>query len=208
MNCRKLYFLFISLLLTITACSSAYDHLRKSEVVLCPVSTFKPVIPYALYATSVDVLNKHLSGLLAVKSVPDSSIYTVFQSEMGLTYFEFEWERNGTFHARNVINKMNKKSVINALRKDFELMLMNNLDTSNVTTFYDQQELYTRYQKGSGFVYRVTDSTCTSLKRMESASKRKTIVEMNMFNTSGIPDSVFISHKNFKFNISLRKIKQ
>ncbi|MBK7852220.1 MAG: hypothetical protein IPJ66_14115 [Bacteroidetes bacterium] len=192
----------------ITACTSAYDHLRKTEVVPCPVSTFKPVIPYAVYSTSVDVLNKHLSGLLAVKSIPDSSIYTVFQSEMGLTYFEFEWERNGTFHARNVISKMNRKSVINALRNDFELMLMNNLDTSNVSTFSDQQDLYTRYQQGSGFVYRVTDSACTSLKRMESASKRKTIVEMNMFNTSGIPDSVFISHKNFKFNISLRKIKQ
>lgn len=208
MNCRTHYFLFISLLLALTACTSAYDHLRKSEVVPCPVSTFKPVIPYALYATSVDVLNKHLSGLLAVKSVPDSSIYTVFQSEMGLTYFEFEWERTGKFHARNVINKMNRKSVINALRKDFELMLMNNLDTSNVMTFSDQQDLYTRYQQGSGFVYRVTDSACSSLKRMESASKRKTIVEMNMFNTTGIPDSVFISHKNFKFNISLRKIKQ
>ncbi|MBL0140447.1 MAG: hypothetical protein IPP86_18275 [Bacteroidetes bacterium] len=208
MNCRTLYFLFISLLLVITACTSAYDHLRKTEVVPCPVSTFKPVIPYAVYSTSVDVLNKHLSGLLAVKSIPDSSIYTVFQSEMGLTYFEFEWERNGTFHARNVISKMNRKSVINALRNDFELMLMNNLDTSNVSTFSDQQDLYTRYQQGSGFVYRVTDSACTSLKRMESASKRKTIVEMNMFNTSGIPDSVFISHKNFKFNISLRKIKQ
>ena len=208
MNCRTLYFLFISLLLELTACTSAYDHLRKSEVVPCPVSTFKPVIPYALYATSVDVLNKHLSGLLAVKSVPDSSIYTVFQSEMGLTYFEFEWERTGKFHARNVINKMNRKSVINALRKDFELMLMNNLDTSNVMTFSDQQDLYTRYQQGSGFVYRVTDSACSSLKRMESASKRKTIVEMNMFNSTGIPDSVFISHKNFKFNISLRKIKQ
>lgn len=99
MNCRTLYFLFISLLLVITACTSAYDHLRKTEVVPCPVSTFKPVIPYAVYSTSVDVLNKHLSGLLAVKSIPDSSIYTVFQSEMGLTYFEFEWERNGTFHA-------------------------------------------------------------------------------------------------------------
>ncbi|MBL0065596.1 MAG: hypothetical protein IPP38_11415 [Bacteroidetes bacterium] len=208
MNCRTLYFLFISLLLVITACTSAYDHLRKTEVVPCPVSTFKPVIPYAVYSTSVDVLNKHLSGLLAVKSIPDSSIYTVFQSEMGLTYFEFEWERNGTFHARNVISKMNRKSVINALRNDFELMLMNNLDTSNVSTFSDQQDLYTLYQQGSGFVYRVTDSACTSLKRMESASKRKTIVEMNMFNTSGIPDSVFISHKNFKFNISLRKIKQ
>lgn len=208
MNCRTLYFLFISLLLVLTACTSAYDHLRKSEVVPCPVSTFKPVIPYALYATSVDVLNKHLSGLLAVKSVPDSSIYTVFQSEMGLTYFEFEWERNGTFHARNVINKMNRKSVIKALRKDFELMLMNNLDTGNVSTFSDQQDLYTRYRQGSGFVYRVTDSACMSLKRMESASKRKTIVEMNMFNSTGIPDSVFISHRNFKFNISLRKIKQ
>lgn len=208
MNCRTHYFLFISLLLALAACTSAYDHLRKSEVVPCPVSTFKPVIPYALYATSVDVLNKHLSGLLAVKSVPDSSIYTVFQSEMGLTYFEFEWEPNGKFHARNVISKMNRKSVINALRKDFELMLMNNLDTSTVMTFSDQQDLYTRYQKGRGFVYRVTDSACSSLKRMESASKRKTIVEMNMFNRTGIPDSVFISHKNFKFNISLRKIKQ
>ncbi len=161
MNCRTHYFLFISLLLALTACTSAYDHLRKSEVVPCPVSTFKPVIPYALYATSVDVLNKHLSGLLAVKSVPDSSIYTVFQSEMGLTYFEFEWERTGKFHARNVINKMNRKSVINALRKDFELMLMNNLDTSNVMTFSDQQDLYTRYQQGSGFVYRVKDSACS-----------------------------------------------
>jgi hypothetical protein len=138
--------------------------------------------------------------------MPDQSIRAVFQSEMGLTFFDFEWAEDGTFRKINVLKKMDKKVVVNALRKDFELLLMNNLDTTQAITYTDGHQLYNRFPDESEFVYVITDSTCSTLSRMERASSRKAKVDVYLSNTQGVPDSVFIDHQQFKFTISLKRI--
>ncbi|HQY12763.1 MAG TPA: hypothetical protein PK133_11145, partial [Ferruginibacter sp.] len=78
-----------------------------------------------LYSTTVDVSGNHLSGLLLVKKMPDSSTRMVFSSEMGLSFFDFEFSADGNFKVYSIIKKMNRKAVIKTLRHDFELVLMN-----------------------------------------------------------------------------------
>lgn len=145
---------------------------------------------------------------MAVKTMPDTSIRAVFQSEMGLTYFDFEWSRNGNFHARNVIDKMNKKAVITTLRKDFELMLMIGMDAAKAEAFSDGFLLFTRIPKENEYIYAITDSACIQLRKMEIASSRKAKVELYLYGNRDIPDSVLIDHKQFKFTISLKRIFQ
>lgn len=206
MNFRNRYLLFSSIVLLTSGCTSQFKDLTRTDGPHCSVSKFRPNIDYSLYTTSVDVLHKHLSGLLVLKTMPDQSTRAVFQSEMGLTFFDFEWAEDGTFRKMNVLKKMDKKVIITALRKDFELLLMNNLDTTQAITFTDGDQLYTRFPDESEFVYVITDSTCSTLTRMERASSRKAKVDLYLTNTQGIPDSVFIEHKQFKFTISLKRI--
>ena len=208
MNFRNRYLLFSCTLAILAGCTSDFKNLTRTDSTPCSLEQFKPVFEYEVYTAKIDVIDKHLSGLLVLKTMPDKSIRAVFQSEMGLTYFDFEWTENGAFEAKYVVKQMDKQVVITALRKDFELMLMNRLDTTKAITFTDGVQMYTRMTDESDFIYAITDTSCSVLAKMERASKRKAKVDMYLNATHRIPDSVLIEHKQFKFTISLSRILQ
>jgi hypothetical protein len=75
---------------------------------------------------------------------------------------------------------MNKKAVISTLRKDFELVLMNRLDSAGEKQLQDGQNIYLQYTQGKEIVYVITDLQCTRLERIERASKQKPKVEVSL----------------------------
>ena len=173
------------------------------------LNKFKPSFTVALYSTTVDVVGNHLSGLLLIKKMPDSSIRMVFSNEMGFKFFDFEFSADGNFKVYSIIKKMNKRSVLKTLRHDFELILMNQLDSSAVSIRTEAGLLYYIFPQTKGYSYYITDSTGNELVRMERASKKKTVVEAIMKNyINGIPDTIGISHKTFNFTIGLKRIER
>ena len=170
---------------------------------------FKPAFTSALYKTTVDVTGHHLSGLLLIKKMPDSSTRMVFSNEMGFKFFDFEFTKDGDFKVYSVIKQMNKKAVLKTLRKDFELVMMDRLDNSKVSVRKNDGLLYYVFPNEKGFYYYITNSSTTNLIRMERASKKKTVVEAVMQHyVKGIPDTIGISHKTFSFNIGLKRIER
>jgi hypothetical protein len=170
---------------------------------------FKPAFTVALYNTTVDVVGNHLSGLLLIKKMPDSSTRMVFSNEMGFTFFDFEFAADGSFKVYSIIKKMNKRSVIKTLQQDFELVLMNRMDNSTATVKTDNGLIYFIFPQKKGYNYYITNADGTELVRMEKASNKKTIVEAVMKNyINGIPDTIGISHKTFEFNIGLKQIER
>jgi hypothetical protein len=169
---------------------------------------FKPHFTVALYNTKVDVVGNHLSGLLIIKKMPDSSTRMVFSNEMGFKFFDFEFDASGNFKVYTVIKQMNKRPVLKTLRKDFELILMDHPDPlASVRT--GDGLLYYIFPAQKGFNYYITDSTGSELVRMERASKSKTVVEAIMKNyINGVPDTIGISHKTFDFTIGLKLIER
>ncbi|MBK6989158.1 MAG: hypothetical protein IPH33_13555 [Bacteroidetes bacterium] len=136
------YFILSSLLFLCCSCSSVYKELTKTEDKSCDLEKFRPSYGSALYTASIDILNKHMSGLLLIKAMPDSSIRTIFTNETGLTFFDFEFDRSTGFKVHSILKKMDKKAIINTLRIDFELMLMNNLQFPSKMSFeYQTTEL-------------------------------------------------------------------
>lgn len=170
---------------------------------------FKPAFTVALYNTTVDVVGNHLSGLLLIKKMPDSSTRMVFSNEMGFSFFDFEFAADGTFKVYSIIKKMNKKSVIKTLQHDFELVLMNNLNSASASAKTEDGLLYFIFPQSKGYNYYITDAAGDELVRLERASNKKTIVEAVMKNyINGIPDTIGISHKTFEFNIGLKRIER
>jgi hypothetical protein len=169
----------------------------------------KPVFTTAaLYNTQVDVVGNHLSGLLIIKKMPDSSVRMVFSNEVGFKFFDFEFAADGNFKVYSVIKQMNKKAVLKTLRHDFELILMEHLDSATSIRTANGLLYYVFSQK-KGYNYYITDSTGNKLIRMERASKQKTVVEAVMGNyINGIPDTIGIKHKTFNFTIGLKKIER
>lgn len=170
---------------------------------------FKPVFTVALYSATVDVVGNHLSGLLLIKKMPDSSTRMVFSSETGFTFFDFEFAIDGSFKVYFIIKKMNKKSVLKTLQHDFELVLMNGLNSSAATVRTNEGLIYFIFPQAKGFNYYITNAGGTEMVRMERASNKKVIVEAVMKNyINGIPDTIGISHKTFEFNIGLKRMER
>jgi hypothetical protein len=207
--CRIHYLLLGSILLLLLGCAAAHPKMTAVTTDGAALQKFKPAFGTALYSTKVDVVGNHLSGLLLIKKMPDSSIRMVFSNEMGFKFFDFEFKANGEFKVYSVIKQMNKKSVLKTLRKDFELVLMNKMNAAEASTYIDKGMRYFAFPQVKGYNYYITDSSATNLISMQRASKRKTVVEAIMQHyVEGIPDTIGISHKTFSFTIGLKSIKR
>ena len=203
------YLILSSCLLFTLSCSPSYKLMQSATADLSMLQKFKPYFTVALYNTTVDVVGNHLSGLLLIKKMPDSSTRMVFSNEMGFSFFDFEFKPDGNFKVYSIMKKLNKKSLIKTLQYDFELILMNNLDNSKAVVKTNEGLTYFIFPKSKGFNYYITTLSGGELVRMERASNKKTIVEAVMRNyINGIPDTIGISHKTFEFNIGLKRIER
>jgi len=201
------YLLLINCLLCLFSCSAPYKKMQKSRGndINC-VFAFKPVFTTALYNTRVNVVGKHLSGLLIIKTMPDSSTRIVFSNEAGFKFFDFGFSGN-EFKVYYIYKEMNKKAVIKTLRKDFHLVLMNNLNAEDSYVLKKDLQVYHAFPDGKDHYYYITDSLCTQMIRMERGSSRKpvmTAIARDM--QQGIPDTIGITHTNFNFDIGLKRI--
>jgi hypothetical protein len=199
----------LAFLLFLTGCRSAYKSLSSTTGDESCISKFRPALSSALYNTQVNVIGKHLSGLLLFKEMPDSSLRVVFSSEMGVKFFDFEFGRDGAFKVHQVMNQLDKKNVINTLKSDFELLLMRNLSSRHATIKTDGINTWYGFISGKETHYYITNKACDTLIRIENAMKRKPKVQIAMMQfEKGIPDSIGITHRNFNFEIGLKYIKR
>ena len=188
-------------------CSSAYKHLQTTAGDAGKLQKFKPVFSVALYKANVDVAGNHLSGLLMIKKMPDSSVRLVFSNEIGFKFFDFEFAPAGEFKVYSIIKQMNKKAVIKTLRKDFALVMMQGIESLNVLIRKNEGLIYYTYLQPGGYNHYITNTTGDELVRMERSSKRKTVMQAIMKNyIGGMPDTIGITHKNFNFTIGLKRL--
>src|SRR4051812_29173091 len=116
--------LLSSSIFILLGCSSAYRHLRPTAGDPGILFKFKPLFSVAMYKTSVDAVGNHLSGVLLIKRMPDSSMRLVFSNEIGFKFFDFEFSKTGAFKVFSIIKEIDRKPVIKTLRKDFVLVMM------------------------------------------------------------------------------------
>src|SRR5882757_4695877 len=134
--------LLISCLIIQTGCVSVYKNLQDTTGDINSLQKFRPVITTALYKIDVNVIGKYLSGLLLLKTMPDSSIRVVFSNEMGFKFFDLEFAPGARFKVNYIIKQMNKRPVITTLRQDFSLILMLSQDPASAYIRKDSQYLY------------------------------------------------------------------
>ena len=200
------FLIFLNLVYLNFSCNS-YSHMQKIQTDNSCVLKFKPDFNHVIFKTSAEATGKHFSGLLLVKSMPDSSTRIQFSSETGLSFFDFGFLSGNGFNVYQIIPDLNNKALIKTLRKDFELVLFRNMDSSDGIALSDGNLLYHRFPQAKGVNYFVTDDSCRNLIKMQRASNTKPVMEARIFNDgSMVPDSISIRHLNFNFSISLKKI--
>ena len=188
-------------------CSSAYKHLQTTAGDAGKLQKFKPSFSVALYKANIDVAGNHLSGLLMIKKMPDSSVRLVFSNEIGFKFFDFEFAPSGEFKVYSIIKQINKKAVIKTLRKDFALVMMQGIESASVLIRKNDSLIYYSYPQSSGYNHYITSPTGNELVGMERSTKRKPVMQAIMKNYSnGMPDTIGITHKNFNFTIGLKRL--
>lgn len=203
------YFLLSSWLLFMAGCTPVYKNMLTANTSPAVLKKFKPQFRVALYKTRVDIMGNHLSGLLLLKKMPDSATRIVFSNEMGFKFFDFEFNSAGKFKVYSIIKQLDKKAVVITLQKDFELLLLQQPDEATVMVRKKDDLLYFIYPQKKGYYHYITDSSFTTLLRMERASKTKIIVTATMQNyKNGMPDTIGITHNKFNFIIGLKRIIQ
>ena len=189
-------------------CASEYAHLQKiQESGECPDKILPLIIETSWYDASVDVIGKHISGLLLIKNMPDSSKRVVFTSEAGLTFFDFSFSKEGNFHTVSVIKQFDRKAVIRTLQKDFALIFGLPFLNGTAERYSAGDEVYFRFKEKNGTAYFITNKDCASLQRLEWGDKGKRLVTVT---TPGsgypTPAMIEIDHHTFSMKIKLTRI--
>jgi len=201
------YLLLSSCLFLLAGCSSVYKNLQPATGDINVLQKFKPNFKSVLYKAEIDVVGHHLSGLLLIKTLPDSTIRMVFATETGFKFFDFAFSPDGGFRVLYVVRQMDKKAVIKTLGKDFELILLPPADYKSAYLRKDDSSLYYIFPRPKGTFCYITDLKSTEMKLMEISSPHKPIVRaIAKDDGNGVPDTIGISHKNFNFTIGLKKI--
>jgi hypothetical protein len=199
--------IFLNVVFLNLACSQ-YRYMQKIKTDESCVLLFKPDFVRATYKISVDVVGKHISGLLVMKQMPDSSTRIVFTNEMGFSFFDFGFLPHDRFMVYQIVPQMNKKALVKTLRKDFDLILFRSIDSSKYYALADSNLVYHAFPQSSGINFYITDTHCSQLIKMQRSSNKKPVMEAQLYDGSGgnTPDSISIRHLNFNFSISLKKI--
>lgn len=201
--------LFVSMLL-LFSCSNPYKNLAVKDNAANSAMRFRPVFEKELYRCIVDgrfLFKKfHLSGLLFLKKMEDSSTRVIFQNEMGLSFFDFEWDKEDNFKVNQIIPQLDKPVVVQLLQKDMQLLLMNHLYIETEQHFIKDAENYDRFNLDKGYAYYISQQN--RLNRIENVGKRKVITiqlgEKSMLND--LPQTVVFTHHKANFTIRLTKI--
>ena len=202
-------FALISLFILVAGCSPVpYSGLQKASGLNPCFEKLRPQFTSVIYRASVNVTGHHLSGLLILKSMDDTTTRVLFSNEVGVTYFDFEFSKNG-FRVVTCVDKMNKKAVVNRLRDDLGLLLQHGFEKFSPEMLQDGNDSFYRFQRNKETVYYITDKECSILQRIETISGRKKKIQVNLTGTrGGMPDSVYLAHQSFEYNIALKQIEK
>jgi hypothetical protein len=201
-------FLHFSLPLIICwGCASDYQAMQPVETDIDCITKLTPDhFSTSWYHASVDVVGNHISGLLLMKNMPDSSYRIVFTNEAGVTFFDFGFSAQGDFKVYNIITQLDKGPVIQTLRKDFALILGLPFRNTSLHSWTMNEDVFYGVKQKKETAYFITNKDCASLRRLELGSDRKRKVTVNITgNGYPLTENIELRHHNFNMQIKLTR---
>lgn len=165
-----------------------------------------PTLQDIRYRASIDVINKHLSGLLIFKMQEDSSVRTVFINEIGVTFFDISFT-NTSYTIHSIMESMDKKSVKRTLAKDIGMILIRGI-YSSMKNSSKQQDVIELKLKSKGRVQYHFATQCNQYPIIENFGKRRNVITITQkyLEHESMPDSIFVQHHTVHFTIRLKQM--
>jgi hypothetical protein len=159
-----------------------------------------------VYKARIDVYGRYFGGILIIKKVEKDSHRVVFTTEFGNKIFDFLYDGD-SFTKNFVLEDLDKKIIVNTLRKDFKLLISENSKVEEQYAAEGQQIYKSKTNKRFNFYF--FDEKPIILKRIVQTSKRKEKVEI-VFTSHGndLAQKIGINHSNIKLKIDLNYFKK
>lgn len=200
-------YLIISLLFCFTSCTS---YINKNGFNKIPFTDefvsnayFSDVEKDYVYKAKIKVYNNNFGGIFIVKKIENNHHRVVFTTEMGSKIFDFSFDNND-FKVNYILDKLNKKLLLNVLEKDFRVLVS------------EHQKILSKSKKGTislfeteidnkTYFYKVLNSnTLKSIIRVNKGREKVQFLFSDIQNT--IAKNIQIEHHNIKLEINLKSI--
>lgn len=159
-----------------------------------------------VYKCQMDIYKNHVSGILILKKINETTHRVVLTSDFGNKLIDFEISEND-FKLNYVLPDLDKKIVINFLKNDFQQLLKRQYpvsesfenDNSKIYLSKDDKKIYYLFfNKENGLLKQIIYTKNNKEKIDFTFDAKKHI----------FADSVDLQHKDFKINIKLFQITE
>lgn len=162
-----------------------------------------PEIDY-VYKAHIEVYGNDLSGIFVVKKINEATHRVVLTTDFGNKLLDFELSESD-FKVNSIVADLDKKIVINTLKKDFRLLLKNNFSVDEV--FENRKETVYKSREGSQSNYVIKSKENNSITELKNTSKtREKVVFKFVPKNVTFAESISIQHYNIQLKIELNQI--
>lgn len=159
-----------------------------------------------VYKCQMDIYKNHVSGILILKKINETTHRVVLTSDFGNKLIDFEISDNN-FKLNYVLPDLDKKIVINFLKNDFQQLLkrqypvnesFENENSKIYLSKVDKKIYYLFFNKENGLLKQIIYTKNNKEKIDFTFDAKKHI----------FADSIDLQHKDFKINIKLFQITE
>lgn len=172
---RIIYLLLSSLLILSSCALSKYRRAETKSKEIITANNLVPVVPVegaSKYKASIDVLNKHFSGIIVLKQTELEVRHLVFVTELGMRMFDFVM-RGDSITPEFVFEPMNKPKLIRALTSSFKDILLVGVYNKEASVKKGRDSDFYLLNTGRNNVVIVKDAAnFTTINRVFSGNKR------------------------------------
>jgi hypothetical protein len=120
---RIIFLLLSSLVFSSCAYHQLASYKNNSDVTKKEIKSFVPQDKALKYKASIDVLNKHFTGLIVLKQTDSETKHLVFVTELGMRMFDLEW-KGDSLKPVFVFEPLSRPKLVKALVRNFETMFL------------------------------------------------------------------------------------
>lgn len=211
----KSLFLSSCLLILFFGCSfPRYEELNKAGSIYLDRNELPPLLSKVseklVYKASINAFGNYLSGLMIFKMLESGETRVAMISELGFNVFDFGF-KGDTFHLYFMLEPMKKSYIINTLKKDIMLLLMQNNKGKKADMLTDNKKsvqiLKIEFDDYNNYYYFRNDGSKPF--KMENSSLWLKNVSIDFYSwEDDAPDSLLLDHFDFDLSIKLKRVKE
>ena len=162
-----------------------------------------PTFETVKYRASIDVRDKHLSGILICKQVEHNAVRVVFLNEVGSTFFDITLnEQDYIYHT--VMSSLDKKAVKRTLAKDLGMIMARGIYNSYKNISTDKNIIKLKLKRKGTVLYKA-NTTCKQYVSIDNYGRKKVVsITQEFQKDNSMPETIFVQHHKVNFTINLK----